>query len=282
MRANSQGAFGRWAALPLGLLVGATSLGGIALPSAYAQETASWAAQGVGQDWVNLVVIAPCLLLAGMLALRGSPLARLALGGLYAYSLYSFVIYALGMHFNVLYFGYCAVLGLSFFATVAWTMELSREDVRRWYSPRAPVRLAGVFLLVQAVLFAGMWLAEDIPAVLSGRAPASLAEVGLIINPVHVLDLSIALPALALAGVALLRGRALGYVLAPMMLGFACWMSLAIAGMVVSLFLRGLSANLTLSGVFVTLALGSAGLLGLLVRGTRSPGRSPARGPLEA
>ena len=44
---------------------------------------------------------------------------------------------------------------------------------------------------------------------------------GLFTNPVHVLDLSILLPALALSGVLLLRRRAAGFLLAPLLLGFA-------------------------------------------------------------
>jgi hypothetical protein len=264
--------FAVWASLPLAVLLGAVSLGGILLPSVYARETASWAAQGLGQDWVDLLVVAPALIVAGVLALRGSVIARLALGGMYAYTLYSFLIYAFAMHFNALFLLYCAVLGLSCFAMVAYAASLAREDVRGWFAPRAPVRLAGVFLIVLSVLFAGMWLAEDIPALLSGTPPPSLAEVGLITNPVHVLDLSIVLPALAVAGVALLRRRTLGYVLAPMMLGFSAYMSLAIGGMLLSLFRQGLSANLSLSIVFAAVAVACAGVLGLMVRGIRPSG----------
>jgi hypothetical protein len=276
MRDQTKYGFAVWASLPLAVLLGAVSLGGILLPSVYARETASWAAQGLGQDWVDLLVVTPALLIAGVLALRGSVIARLALGGMYAYTLYSFLIYALAMHFNALFFLYCAVLGLSCFATVAYAVSLAREDVRDWFAPRAPIRTAGVFLIVLSVLFAGMWLAEDLPAVLSGNPPASLAEVGLITNPVHVLDLSIALPALAVAGVALLRRRTLGYVLAPMMLGFSAYMSLAIGGMLLSLFRQGLSANLALSVVFAAVAVACAVVLGLMVRGLQPRGRAHA------
>ncbi len=263
--------FGVWAAFPLAALLGAVSVGGIVLPSAYARETASWAAQGLGQDWVDLLIVTPALVVFGVLALRGSAVARLLLGGVYVYTLYSFVIYAMAMHFNSLFFLYCAVLGVSFFAAAALSARLAREDVRSWYSANAPVRLAGVFLLVLAMLFAGMWLAEDVPSVLSGRPPGSLEEVGLITNPVHVLDLSIVLPALALAGVSLLRRRPLGYLLAPLMLGFSAYMSLAIGGMILSLVRRGLEANVALSAIFGAVAAACVVVLALTVRGLRLP-----------
>lgn len=44
------------------VLVAAASAAGIFLKSIYAQETASWAAQGIGQDFVNLAVAVPALL----------------------------------------------------------------------------------------------------------------------------------------------------------------------------------------------------------------------------
>jgi hypothetical protein len=262
------------ASFPLAALLALVSLAGVLLPSVYARETPSWTAQGVGQDWVDLVVVAPTLLFAGLYARRGSRVARLLLGGLYVYTLYSFVIYSLGMHFNQLFFLYCAVFGLSFFATAATGIELAREDVRGWYPVRAPFKLSGILLIVLAVLFAALWLAEDLPAVLANKPPASLEEVGLLTNPVHVLDLSIVLPAFVLAGSALLRRMALGYVLAPIMLAFSVFMSLAIGGMMISLARQGLATSMTLSFVFIGVAAACAVVLALLLRGVPSPRRT--------
>jgi hypothetical protein len=49
-------------ALALAALVATASLGGILMPSIYARETPSWAAQGEGQDWFDLVVVVPLLI----------------------------------------------------------------------------------------------------------------------------------------------------------------------------------------------------------------------------
>ncbi|HSP18341.1 MAG TPA: hypothetical protein VLQ79_02430, partial [Myxococcaceae bacterium] len=84
--------FDVWVSLPLAALVAWSALGGIFLPSTYARETASWAAQGMGQDWVNLLLVAPTLAVGGVLALRGSFRARLVLGGALVYTLYSFLL----------------------------------------------------------------------------------------------------------------------------------------------------------------------------------------------
>ena len=47
------------AAPALAALLALAALGGILLPSTYARKTSTWAAQGTGQDWVNLLVVVP-------------------------------------------------------------------------------------------------------------------------------------------------------------------------------------------------------------------------------
>jgi hypothetical protein len=97
----------------IALLVAAASLMGIALPSTYAAETASWTAQAIGQDWVNLLLVVPCLIVASA---RGGRRWKLIRGGALVYTLYSYSIYAFAVHFNRVFLIYCAILGLSFFA----------------------------------------------------------------------------------------------------------------------------------------------------------------------
>lgn len=256
-------------AFPLALLVALASLGGIVMPSIYARETASWAAQGIGQDWVNLLLVVPWLLVSAVLTLRGSRRAVLLLGGGLIYTLYSYVIYAFAVHFNALFLVYCVSLGLSFFALLLLLRALLEEDVRAWYDRRAPVRTAGGLQLAIAVIFAFLWLSEVIPALVQGRAPASLRAGGFFTNPVHVLDLSIFLPALAVSGVLMLRRRASGFLLAPLLLGFAVLMATAIAGMIVLMSQRGVAIDASGSIVLGVLALASAAVLARLLQGMR-------------
>ena len=84
--ASARRPFDAWVSLPLAALVAWSALGGILLPSTYARETASWAAQGMGQDWVNLLLVTPTLAIGGARALRGSFRARLVVGGALVYT----------------------------------------------------------------------------------------------------------------------------------------------------------------------------------------------------
>ena len=77
-------------------------------------------------------------------------------------------------------------------------------------------RLAAWTLIATGVLFGLLWLSELVPALASGQVPASLQEAGLVVNPIHAMDLSVVLPAFIVAGVAALRGRGHGlFWLAP-------------------------------------------------------------------
>jgi len=227
------------AAFGLAALVAAASLGGLLLPSVYARETASWATQGIGQDWFDLVVLVPVLIACGVGLLRGSRIVLLLFGGALVFAVYTFVLYAMAVHFNALFLVYCATLGVAFYALLALVAVVERDDVRAWFDRRAPVGLLGGFLIATAVAFAGLWLAQVIPALVRGGSPPGLAENGLSTNPIHVLDLSIVLPGLAAGGVSLLRHRSRGYVLAPMMMFFAILMSLSIGALMIVMRARG-------------------------------------------
>jgi hypothetical protein len=242
------------------------ALAGVLLPSIYERETASLAAQGVGQDWVCLVVVIPFLVLAAARSLTGSRTARLLLAGGFMYMGYSYAIYAFGIHFNALFLVYCSLIGLSVFGLVSLAAGILRDDVRSWFGSGVPRRLAGWLQIGIAVVFAGMWLADIVPALLRGDMPRAVAQDNLVTNPVYVLDLSLALPAFVLGGIMLLRRRSLGYFLAPALLTFALLMALALGGMIVLVYLRGLAADPTVAVVFAVVAATCATTLALVLR----------------
>lgn len=91
---QTQTAFGLTAKLaaPLALLFALSSAAGIFWPAVYARETPIWAAQGAGQDWIDLLFVAPGLALLSWRTLAGSRLAALLLAGVLAYTEYSLLI----------------------------------------------------------------------------------------------------------------------------------------------------------------------------------------------
>ena len=93
------------------------------------------------------------------------------------------------------------------------------------------------------VLFAGLWLSELVPALVSGRVPVSLAEAGLWVNPIHVIDLSIVLPGFIVAGVAALGRREHGlFWLAPWLV-FASLMGSSILAAMALMMMAGATSS---------------------------------------
>jgi hypothetical protein len=262
------------AAYPLAALVALASMGGL-FGDLYTHETANWAAQGVGQDWVDLVFAVPWLVLSGIFAQRGSRAALLLLAGGLVYTFYEFVIYAFALHFNSLFLVYCAVLGLSFFSLAGIALSFLRAD-GTWSGPTASARAAGIFLLVVGVLFGLLWLTDVITALVHHTVPPAIVEAGTPTNPVYVMDLSIVLPLHFMTGWALLRRRPWGYILGPILLAFGVLMLLSIGGMMLVTRMRGIDTSLGIAAALLLVSAASGVLLSFLLRGL--PGRAPAPG----
>jgi hypothetical protein len=253
---STQSRFAIVVAWPIGLLLVAVSIGGLVSP-AYARETPIWSAQAVGQDWFDLLIAVPWLAFCAAAARRGAYRSSILLAGAYAYIAYEMVIYAFSIHFNSLFLVYCAVLGLSSYALITLAIDLGRrvEPV-----DRGGARLAGGFLVVLGSVFASMWLAEDVPALLHAVPPKTLVDNGLFTNPVHIIDLSFVLPAHVVAGVLVWKGRSAGQLLAPIVLAFGVMMAASIGGMMLVIHLTGGEA-----APFVTIAMFVVAAITLLV-----------------
>ncbi|MFK5635892.1 hypothetical protein [Ornithinimicrobium sp. LYQ103] len=197
----------------IALLVGLSSVAGLVDPRVYAQETQNWATQAQGQDLGNLLAVI-VLLVAARHYQKGSVRAGLIWLGTLLYLIYAFIVYAVAVHLNGLFLLYVAVLGLS-----AWTLIFHVGPLRRATPPfsRGLARKAAAYVLIATgILFAGLWLSELVPALVGGQAPASLADAGLGVKPIHVIDLSMVLPGFIISGVGALRSREHGlFWLAP-------------------------------------------------------------------
>jgi hypothetical protein len=235
-------------------------------PATYERDSASMGAQGIGQDLVDLFLVAPMLLLSLFFFRRGSRLWTFVYGGILFYIMYSFVIYAFGVNFNRLFLLYCTTLGLSLYAFIIFVHSLAGMNVKEWFRPQAPVRLTGIFLLVVAAIFYALWLKDIVPAIVSGSTPVSVSQYNLLVNPVHVADLAFALPGLVLTAFLLMKRRNYGFILAPVALVFAIILAIALAAMVVMLKVKGISDDISVAVVFAGLAVISLVILVVFLR----------------
>jgi hypothetical protein len=237
------------AARPLLLLsiVGATlALVGSAIAliaqQLYAQLTPAFLAQALAQDLVNLLFVSPAMIALAVLALRGSARAYPLWLGALLFTTYNYLIYTVAIPFGALFLLWVAVLGLALFALLGGSACIDRDEFLVGYRDARVGRVAGWALIVIALLFGVLWLSEDVPAILSRTTPQSLTDLGVITNPVHVLDLAFFLPATLLIGALWLRGSSRAGTIAPAFLFFLLLTGLPIMVTPVVQTVRGESA----------------------------------------
>jgi len=270
VRRSAAGTRAPWLLLsvPLALLAIAGSIAGLVVDSVTVKEADNWAAQVTGQDIANLVIF-PAMLAAAWLAWRGSLRAFLVWSGLVAASAYTYAIYAFDVHWGRLFLLDVAVLGLSLWSLVGGLTALDANQVKRRFDPASSTRAAGILLLVVGAGFMLLWLSIELPAAVSGTPPDELADNGLVTNPVHVLDLALFLPAAIVAGVLLLRGQALGYCLAPLVLTAMIAISIGIATLTIVAAERGLDWSAPVAVLGIVLAVAEAVALARFLRALR-------------
>lgn len=235
----------------------------------YARETASMAAQGMGQDIVDLFLVVPAVIICLLLMRKNNRIAMLLFGGLAFYVLYSFIIYSMGVHFNLMFLVYCFTLGTASYVFIFYFYNISRMDIKSWFSDKTPNMGLAIFFIVVAALFYLLWLRDVIPAIIENKVPRSVSDYDLLVNPVHVIDISFALPGLIITAVLLLRKHNLGYILAPIGLVFMIVLTIALAAMVIMTRVKGLTEDMSIALIFIVLSLISIAFLWTFLRALR-------------
>ena len=220
-----------------------------ARPTTYAKETAAWSAQGAGQDFANLFLIVPALLFSARRANAGSIRALLVWQGLLLYLVYSYVLYAFYIHFGPLFLVYVSALGLSFYALAGSILTVDIAALASVLGRTRSATLMSALLMTVGVLFTFLWFAEIVSALARGAVPPSVIEVGFPVNPIHVLDLALLLPAVLLTPVLLRRRNPYGFVFAAPLGIFLIAMGLAIVSIVIVMRVLGVAVSLALPAV---------------------------------
>lgn len=166
----------------------------------------------LGQDGITLVAILPLLLWSLWAARRGSLRGLLLWTAALFYLAYSYAYYVLNPEFNVLYLAYIAIVAMSLYSCLYLLLSTDADAVARRFSARAPVRLAGGFLMALSVGLGLAWVTMIISHLASGTTPSRVNQV------VWPMDLIVAFPAMFWGGLWLWRRRPLGYAVATVLL----------------------------------------------------------------
>ena len=117
-----------------------------------------------------------------------------------AYSAYTYAVYAFATHFRPLFLLHVAILGLSVYVLIGSLTSIDAARVKAAFGKTTPVRQTAWALNALVLIFCALWLSSDIPATVRNVPSKELRDSGVPTNPVHVLDLALFIPALAVAG----------------------------------------------------------------------------------
>jgi hypothetical protein len=195
--------------IPLCVLV---ALAGLFVPGLYRDSPTSIPLQH-GNDLATLAIGVPLLVGSLRLAGRGSVRGYLLWMGALGWTVYLGAIDSFSVQFNPLFLAYVAILGLATYALILGLAAVDARDVARSFGAGTPIGWVGGYLVVASTLTALLWLSDIVPSALAGTAPAAIAGRNLPVEPSHVLDLGLLLPACILGGILLIRRRPWGYLL---------------------------------------------------------------------
>ncbi|MFG1611010.1 hypothetical protein [Actinoplanes sp. NPDC049265] len=195
------------------VLSGAAATGGLLIDGLY-PEAAVAAAAFRGNDLATMIVGMPALTLAVIGSIRGSLRAHLAWIGMLAYSIYNLAYYVFGAQFNDLFLLHVAAFVSSVFAFGLALTALDVTSVDGRSAPRTPVRWISVLLALPAAAILVLYSVAAVRFAITGQQPSDVLPMpSQRVHLAYALDLTLLVPAVALAAVQLWRRTAWGYAL---------------------------------------------------------------------
>ena len=204
----------------------------------YQHMSAEVAIQGIAQDYITLCLGIPLLLLSLFFTIKGSLKSRIVLAGTIGYFLVTYLFYLVMAMYNQLFLVYTFLLGTSFFALGLILLSSDFTSLKKHFSGEAPVKLAGGFLVFNALLIGFLWLSVVLPPILDGSIyPKAVEHYTTLI--VQGIDLGLLLPLSVISGILLFKKESLGYLLAPVYFVFLSLLMIALIAKILFMGFHG-------------------------------------------
>jgi hypothetical protein len=204
----------------------------------YRHMSAEVAPQGIAQDYVTLIIGIPLLLFSLVYSRKGSLKGRYILAGTLAYFLVTYLFYLVMGMYNHLFLVYTALLGTSFFAFTTTLFSFDLNRLPQAFSASVPVKSAGGFLILNALLIAMLWLEIVVPPLIDGSIiPVEAEHYTTLI--VQGLDLGLLLPLAVVAGIFFIQRKPIGFLAAPVYLVFLSILMIALIGKIIAIGFLG-------------------------------------------
>lgn len=204
----------------------------------YQHMSVDVAPQGIAQDYVTLILGIPLLLVSLFYARNGSLKGRFILAGTLGYFLVTFLFYLVMAMYSELFLIYTALLGTSFFAFLLTLFSFDVNSLPTVFNKSAPVKTAGAFLILNAILIALLWLEIVVPPLIDGTIiPIETEHYTTLI--VQGLDLGLLLPLAIVSGILFIQKKPIGFLAAPIYLVFLSILMMALLSKIIAMGLLG-------------------------------------------
>jgi len=238
------------------LLAFFVSLAGVIYPGIYHLVVSAKILPGVfSQDIMTLV----STILVMILVIRmkeNDYIKQIVVLGILGYLFYGYGIYVIERLYNILYFFYMAIFGLSFYGIIYGIASIRSKILQNVKLPKS-IRLVSVgFLLLNPVIFYPLWISQLLPMLLSGQKIEFMYSI-------YILDLCFIMPAFIILAIWTVKNKGLGLLLNPVLfvLGFTLLFPLALGELLKPYFFHqpmdtaGMLLFLCLSSFFLFLAI---------------------------
>lgn len=215
----------------------------------YQYDSVASVVQTKAQDFVTLLLGIPMLIIALIMSLKGQLRGRLLLAGTLGYFLYTYMSYSFLAMYNYMFLAYVLLMSASFFAFVLTLMSFDVQSLSRSFAEEFPARLIGGVLIFVAVGIALMWLGRIVPPLAAGSQPQGLEHYTTLV--IQVMDLGFVVPAALVAGLLILKRKAFGFLLAPVIIIKSATLLIAITAMAVMMVVSGEAVNYIEMAVFL-------------------------------
>ncbi|WP_052296379.1 hypothetical protein [Gracilinema caldarium] len=221
----------------------------------YYWDTVSSAAQMQANDLVTLALAVPLLILAFLLAQKGSLRGMFLLTGNLGFILYTYITMCFGAHFNRLFLVYVALFGLSLFAFILCLMSFDINKLPEIFTPKLPRSWIAGLLFFTAAFLTMAWGGRIAAALAPGAVPALDNTTSMFIQA---LDLAVIVPVCIIAGILLLRQHPWGYLLSAV--GLVKFTTLGIAVSLMGLNMARIGVPISLVELTIFPAMAFAGI----------------------
>lgn len=206
----------------------------------YKHMSADVAIQGIAQDYITLIVGVPLLLISLFLALRGSFRGRFLLAGVLNYFFITYLFYMNMAMYNQFFLIYVVLTGLSFFAFAITLLSIGIKDLSDKFSNKTPFKFVGLFLIINSILIALLWLSVVVPPLMDKTIyPDAVDHFTTLV--VQGFDLSLLLPISFVGGWLLIRKNNYGYLISTVTIVFLSILMTALVAKIIAMVNAGVN-----------------------------------------